>query len=163
MNQGLGRCSLIAKPPFSKEARVSITSDLQRAIEIAVEAHKGQVRKNGSPYILHPLRLMLAVDSPDEQIVAVLHDVVEDTSVTFEHLEHEGFSRRVLDALKLVTHDDESPYEDYIAAIKANPTARAVKLADLRDNSNVFEIPELSSADLNRLAKYHKARNTLLS
>lgn len=137
-------------------------SDLQRAIEISVTAHKGQFRKDGSPYVLHPLRLMMSVNSPEEKIVAVLHDVVEDTDVTMQQLEDEGFSEQVLAALGLVTHDDGTSYEDYITNIKGNPIARAVKLADLRDNTNVFEIPQLSAKDLQRLEKYHRAYKTLM-
>ena len=138
-------------------------SNLQRAIEIAVSAHKGQTRKDGSPYILHPLRLMMSVDSTVEKIVAVLHDVVEDTDVTAEQIRSEGFSEDVLEALRLVTHDSGEPYDEYIARIRANPIARAVKLADLRDNSNTFEIPTLEEKDLVRLEKYHGAYKTLLS
>ena len=136
-------------------------SDLQRAIEIAVLAHKGQTRKNGTPYILHPLRLMHAVESIPEKIVAILHDVVEDTEVTMEQLQNEGFSDSILRAIELVTHDDDQPYEEYIAAIKENELARVVKLADLCDNSNVFEIPELRPRDLERIEKYHKAFHSL--
>ena len=136
-------------------------SNLQRAIEIAVNAHREQSRKNGDPYILHPLRLMHAVDSATEKIVAVLHDVVEDTDVTMDQLQSEGFSAEIIEALKLVTHDEQQPYDEYIASIKTNPIARIVKLADLSDNSNVFEIPNLADRDLKRLEKYHRAFKTL--
>ena len=136
-------------------------SNLQRAIEIAVDAHRKQSRKNGDPYILHPLRLMLAVDSPDAKIVAVLHDVVEDTDVTMDDLIAEGFSQPVIDALTLVTHERDVSYEDYIQKIKSNPLATTIKLADLRDNSNIHEIPRLKDRDLQRLAKYHRAMQTL--
>lgn len=132
-------------------------ADLQRAIEIAVTAHRGQTRKDGSPYVLHPLRLMFSVDSVPKKIVAVLHDVVEDTSVSIDDLKREGFSEEVLRALQLVTHQESQSYEDYIDAIQANPIARCVKLADLADNGNIFEIPDLSKNDLVRLEKYHKA------
>ncbi|QDT10470.1 HD domain-containing protein [Planctomycetes bacterium K23_9] len=136
-------------------------SDLERAIEIAVTAHKGQTRKDGSPYVLHPLRLMMAVGSDAEKIVAVLHDVVEDTPFTFDQLRSEGFADDVLDALHLVTHDLEQSYTDYISAIAKNPIARAVKMADLRDNSNLFEIPDLRPKDLERMQKYHAAHKLL--
>ncbi len=132
-------------------------SGLQRAIEIAVSAHRNQTRKDGSPYVLHPLRLMMSVDSTAEKIVAVLHDVVEDTDVTFEQLEEEGFSEQILNALKLLTHLPDVSYEDYISEIQHHPLARSVKLADLKDNSNVFEIPELRASDWERLQKYHQA------
>ena len=136
-------------------------SDLQRAIEIAVSAHKTQKRKDGSPYILHPLRLMMTVESDDEKMVAVLHDVVEDTEVTFSDLEAEGFSMQVLDALRLVTHEPGQAYEDYIADIKPNDIARSVKLADLKDNGNLYALPQIGSKDLTRFEKYHRAFKTL--
>ena len=136
-------------------------SNLERAIEIAVSAHKGQRRKDGSPYVLHPLRLMMSVCSNDEKIVAVLHDAVEDTPVTFEQLQNEGFSNEVLDALRLVTHESDISYADYIAEIAKNRLARSVKLADLKDNGNIYEIPELKTKDLERLEKYHNAFRTL--
>ncbi|TWT92072.1 HD domain-containing protein [Stieleria varia] len=132
-------------------------SDLQRAIEIAVTAHRGQTRRDGTPYVLHPLRLMFSVESDNERIVAVLHDVVEDTSVSMDQLKSEGFTDEILAALALLTHDDGSSYEDYIDRIRPNPIARAVKLADLRDNSNLLEMPVLSEHDLTRAAKYHRA------
>ena len=136
-------------------------SNLERAIELAVAAHKGQQRKDGSPYVLHPLRLMMSVCSNDEKIVAVLHDAVEDTPITFEQLEDEGFSDDVLGALRLVTHESDMSYTDYIDKIATNPLARAVKLADLKDNGNIYEIPNLKSKDLERLEKYHKAFKAL--
>ena len=146
---------------MSLNHRNEVMSNLERAIEIAVAAHKGQQRKDGSPYVLHPLRLMMSVKSNDEKIVAVLHDAVEDTPVTFEQLQEEGFSDDVLKALRLVTHESEVSYVDYIAEIAKNRLARAVKLADLRDNGNIYEIPVLKSKDLERLGKYHDAFKTL--
>ena len=132
-------------------------SSLQRAIEIAVEAHRNQTRRDGTPYVLHPLRLMLAVESIDARIVAVLHDVVEDCDVTLDDIRNEGFSETILTALELVTHAEGVSYEDYISRIKENEIAREVKLADLRDNSNIHELPDLKARDLERLKKYHLA------
>ena len=132
-------------------------SDLQRAIEIAVDAHRGQVRKDGSPYVLHPLRLMFSVADADAKVVAVLHDVVEDTAVTLDDLRAEGFSEAIMAAVECVTHEAGVAYEDYIQRIKENPIAREVKLADLQDNANLYEIPQLQSKDLQRLEKYHRA------
>ena len=132
-------------------------STLESAIEIAVSAHKGQTRKDGSPYILHPLRLMMSVQSESEKIVAILHDVVEDTDVTLAQIQQKGFSDEVVDALRLVTHNPSQTYDDYISDIARNPIATAVKLADLKDNSNLFEIPEPKAKDFERLEKYHKA------
>ncbi|MDA9194953.1 GTP pyrophosphokinase [Burkholderiales bacterium] len=135
---------------------------LERAIEIAVEAHKGQIDKGGSPYILHPLRVMMSVDLELEKIVAVLHDVVEDSNWTFEALLAEGFSIEVIEALQSVTK--ESPDEDYDLFIQRaihNPIGRKVKLADLRDNLDVTRLTELAEKDLQRINKYKKALKIL--
>lgn len=135
---------------------------LERAIEIAVEAHKGQVDKGGQPYILHPLRVMMSVDLELEKIVAVLHDVVEDSNWTFEALLAEGFSIEVIEALKSVTK--ESPDEDYDSFIQRairNPIGRKVKITDIRDNLDVTRIPELGEKDLQRISKYKKALKRL--
>lgn len=131
--------------------------DLQRALEIAVTAHKGQVQKSGAPYVLHPLRLMFLVDSEEEQIAAVLHDVVEDTHWELAELKSEGFSQVVLDALDCLTHQDGVDYKSYIEKVASNSVARAVKLADLRDNMNVIRLPEMNQQALDRIEKYHKA------
>ena len=96
---------------------------LERAIEIAVSAHKDQIDKAGKPYILHPLRLMFKMQSENEMIAAVLHDVVEDTDWTIEKLEAEGFNEEVITAVKLLTHDKKVPYKKYIEAIKTNKIA----------------------------------------
>ena len=135
---------------------------LERAIGIAVEAHKGQLDKGGNPYILHPLRVMMSVDFELEKIVAVLHDVVEDSNWTFEALLAEGFSVEVIEALKSVTK--ESPDEDYDSFIQRairNPIGRKVKIADIRDNLDVTRIPELGEKDLQRISKYKKALKRL--
>ena len=130
---------------------------LERAIQIAVTAHAGQIGKDGSPYILHPLRLMLKMDSEEAKIVAVLHDVVEDTDVSFEDLSREGFPEPVLEALRFLTHDKDTPYEDYVERIKPHPLARKVKLADLEDNSDIRRLSGIEEKDLQRLKKYHRA------
>ena len=132
-------------------------SDLQRAIEIAVEAHRGQVQKSGLPYVLHPLALMGAVASVDAKMAAVLHDVVEDTPWTLDDLRAEGYSETVVDALDCLTHRDGESYDDYLDRIAVNELAREVKLADLNDNMNARRIPKLQPKDLDRLGKYHRA------
>ncbi|MEM9819217.1 MAG: HD domain-containing protein [Cyanobacteria bacterium P01_D01_bin.6] len=132
-------------------------ADLQRALEIAIEAHKGQRQKNGLPYVLHPLTLMLSMTSVEARISAVLHDVVEDTQWTLEDLESEGFPPAVIEALDCLTHRDREDYDAYIERIRNNRIASEVKLADLKDNMNIRRIPELKEKDLERLKKYHKA------
>ena len=135
---------------------------LERAIQIAVEAHKGQIDKGGSPYILHPLRVMGNVDGESEKIVAVLHDVVEDSNWTFEALLAEGFSNEVIEALKSVTkNSDNEDYDSFIQRAMQNPIGRKVKIADLRDNLDVTRIAELGDKDLQRINKYKKALKIL--
>ena len=131
--------------------------NLQRAIEIAVEAHKDQMQKSGLPYILHPLSLMGALSSTDAKIAAMLHNVVEDTAWTLDELRAEGFAPEILAAVDCLTHRNEEEYDAYIERVSGNTLAREVKLADLKDNMNSRRIPELKQKDLERLAKYHKA------
>src|SRR4249920_2998145 len=107
---------------------------IEKALQIAAKAHEGQKDKEGLPYILHPLRVMSGVEGEEAQIVAVLHDVVEDTSVTMDDLHQAGFSESILAALRCVTHRKEEPYADYVIGCKNNSIARQVKLGDLADN-----------------------------
>ena len=138
-------------------------STLERAIEIATEAHRGQLDKAGNDYIDHPLRVMAAGKSTDEKIVGVLHDVVEDSDWTFERLAAEGFSDEVIEALRCVTKISEGePYDKFIARVKTNPLAVAVKLNDLSDNMDIRRLPYLSDKDVKRLKKYLKAYKQLI-
>lgn len=137
-------------------------STLERAIEIAVEAHRGQVDKAGCEYVEHPLRVMASGRTLEEKIVGVLHDVVEDGEWTFARLEAEGFSADVIDALRCVTKlSDSEPYDKFIARIKKNPLAVAVKLNDLADNMDIRRLPYISEKDVKRLKKYLKAYKQL--
>ena len=130
---------------------------LERAIEIAARTHAGQVDKGGAPYILHPLRVMLRVAPGAQQIVAVLHDVVEDSDVTFEDLEREGFAAEVISGLRAVTKVEGESYEDFVARAARDPVGKAVKLADLMENSDLSRIAEPSQKDLERVEKYGRA------
>lgn len=135
---------------------------LQRAIEIATQAHKGQLDKSGKDYIGHPLRVMEMGRTEEEKIAGILHDVVEDTSWTFEMLEAEGFSKEITDALRCVTKISENEnYDDFIGRVKKNPLAAAVKLNDLTDNMDIRRLPYLSDKDVKRLKKYLKAYKRL--
>ncbi len=137
-------------------------STLERAIEIAREAHHGQTDKAGNDYIGHPLRVMEAGKSVNEKIVGVLHDVVEDSDWTFEQLIAEGFSQEVIDVLRCVTKISENePYDKFIARVKSNPLAVAVKLNDLSDNMDIRRLPYLSDKDVKRLKKYLRAYKQL--
>lgn len=129
---------------------------LEEAIQLAVKAHSGQKDRAGAPYILHPLRLMFRQTSEAASIAAVLHDVVEDTPVTFAQLRDAGFTDEVVAAIELLTHDPQDTYDQYIARLKDNPIARAVKLADLEDNMRVERMTSLAEKDWARLQRYHR-------
>lgn len=137
-------------------------STLERAIEIATEAHKGQFDKAGREYIGHPIRVMEMGKTEDEKIVGVLHDVIEDTDWTFERLEAEGFSQEVINALRCVTKTSENEnYDEFIDRVKKNPLAASVKINDLTDNMDIRRLPYLSDKDVKRLKKYLKAYKRL--
>ena len=112
----------------------------KKALKICFNAHKDQVDKTGMPYVFHPFHLAETMDTEDEVCVALLHDTVEDTSVTFEELIKEGFNETIINALKLLTHNDDTPYMEYVARIKENPLARKVKIADLYHNSDLTRL-----------------------
>jgi (p)ppGpp synthase/HD superfamily hydrolase len=136
-------------------------STLEAAISIATEAHKGLIDKAGQPYILHPLRVMFRVDSDEERIVAVLHDIMEDTPYTIDRLRALGFAEPVLTALALLTKHDGEPYEHFITRASENPLSRRVKLADLEDNMDIRRLETLSTKDAERLARYCRAWHRL--
>ncbi|MCE4057048.1 HD domain-containing protein [Pseudomonas sp. Au-Pse12] len=138
-------------------------SSLERAIALAAEAHAGQVDKGGAPYILHPLRVMLRLTQPEARIVAVLHDVLEDSPITPEQLRREGFSEEVLAALLALTKVEGEDYPAFIRRAGVNPLARQVKLADLAENSDLSRIPEPGPEDARRLQKYQQATHYLRS
>jgi (p)ppGpp synthase/HD superfamily hydrolase len=127
---------------------------LEKAIWIAVEAHRGQKDRYGAPYILHPLRVMARVETENEKIVAILHDVVEDTRWTFADLRREGFPDEILEALDCLTKRDGEPYPDLVQRAAAHPLARRVKLADLEDNMDVRRCETVGPDEQQRLAKY---------
>jgi (p)ppGpp synthase/HD superfamily hydrolase len=130
---------------------------IEKALQIAAQAHEGQKDKEGLPYILHPLRAMMSLKGEEAQIVAVLHDVIEDTSVTADDLRQAGFSEKIVAAVLCVTHRKDEPYADYVVRCKGNEIARRVKLADLEDNSRLDRTilrPQRFEADVARLRKY---------
>ncbi len=136
-------------------------ADLEQAIQIAVEAHKGQRRRNGTPYVLHPLRVMLAFEDETRRVIGVLHDVVEDSDWTCADLEAAGFSRPIVEAVDALTKRQGEAYDDYLTRLSPNPLARAVKLADLRDNMNVLELPGVNEKDGRRMERYLRAYRRL--
>jgi len=130
---------------------------LEKAIGIATEAHRGQADRYGAPYILHPLRVMNRVNNEKEKIVAILHDVVEDTDWTFAALKKEGFPKDIIAALDCVTKREGEPYEKLVKRSGSNPLALRVKLADLEDNMDIRRMPKIDEDALERLRKYHHA------
>jgi (p)ppGpp synthase/HD superfamily hydrolase len=134
---------------------------LERAIEIAVRAHAGQLypARDGErgPYVLHLFRVMLAVEGWDARTTAVLHDVIEDTSVTDDDLREAGIPGRVVEAVVALTHREEDSYEAYVEALAPNPLARQVKLADLADNLATNLAMPPTPANEARIARYEAA------
>ncbi len=132
---------------------------IEDALALAAQAHRGQTypTPGGEPFILHPLRVMLRVETPAERIVAVLHDLIEDTPYTLADLRHRGYPPTIVAALDLLTHRDADPYAAYIARLAPNPLARHVKLADLADNlANNRRLPPDPDTRA-RIARYEQA------
>lgn len=135
---------------------------LATAISIAIEAHAGQSDKYGAPYIKHVMRVMELGKTEDEKIVGVLHDVVEDTSWTFEQLTAKGLAPHQLEALRCVTKlSDDEDYDHFIDRIIPNRLACLVKINDLTDNMDIRRIPEITEKDIPRLNKYLRAYNKI--
>ena len=136
---------------------------IERAIEIAATAHAGQRDKAGQAYILHPLRVMLRVDGEHEQMAAVLHDVVEDTSITIDDLAREGFPSEVLRAIAALTKLPGETRLEAAARAAADPVARKVKLADNAENMDLSRIPNPTEKDYARCREYEEVRALLLA
>lgn len=129
---------------------------LEKAIRIAVNAHAGQMDKAGFPYILHPLRVMMAVKTIRQKIIAVLHDLFEDTTMTPETLLNQGFPHDIIDDIIILTKSKGDDYEAYLNNIKVVEDSRTVKLADMKDNSNILRYHDLEEKHLKMVRKYHK-------
>jgi len=139
---------------------------LEKAIAIALEAHRGQKDKNGAPYVLHPLRMMARMSNEAEMMAAVLHDVVEDgPGWTFERLAKEGIPADVVEAVRHLTKrpDEENDYEAFVKRASTNPIARRVKLADLEDNMDIRRIDAPTEKDFARLKQYRSAYALLIA
>ena len=137
---------------------------MEKAIAIALRVHRGQLDRSGKPYILHPLRVMMAMDTETEMTAAVLHDVIEDSPTTLEDLREEGFSDEVLEAVRLMTHDKEQvSYQEYVRRLKPDPIARKIKMADLRHNMDIRRMAKVGEKERERLERYRAAWETLTS
>ena len=129
----------------------------KKALKLCFKAHKDQTDKSGMPYVFHPFHLAEQMKDEATTIVALLHDVVEDTDITINDLQKMGFGPEVLEAIALMTHAPDTPYMEYVAQIKTNPIARAVKLADLKHNSDMTRLESITPYDKERAKKYKKA------
>jgi (p)ppGpp synthase/HD superfamily hydrolase len=143
----------------AKDGQVSAIpgATIEDAILLAVKAHRGQVERDGSPYVLHPLRVMNGVTTDTERIIAVLHDVVEDTDTTLDDLRQMGYSDEIVAAIDCVSRREGESYEAFIQRIKPNPLAVRVKLCDLMDNMDIRRAGLLQPDDLERFQRYQTA------
>ena len=135
----------------------------KKAIKLMFEKHKDQVDKSGIPYVFHPFHLAEQMDDEETTITALLHDIVEDTDTTFDDLRKLGFSDNVINALKLMTHDKNIDYFEYVKNISKNPIARKVKIKDLEHNMDTSRLDEVTDKDLERVKKYKKCYKYLLN
>ena len=133
------------------------TPQTKQALRLCFDAHKDQTDKSGLPYVFHPFHLAEQMETEEAVIVALLHDVVEDTAYTLDDLAKMGFGPTVMEALALLTHDDDTDYMQYVRAIKQNPLAKAVKLADLTHNSDLSRLDTVDDNALKRKEKYCQA------
>ena len=139
------------------------TETTKKALKLSFEAHKDQTDKGGLPYVYHPFHLAEQMKSEEAVVVALLHDVVEDTDRSLDDIRAQGFPESVIDALALLTHDKETPYFDYVARVKTNPIAREVKLADLEHNADLSRLDKVEEKDKARAEKYRQAVALLLN
>ena len=138
------------------------TDNTKKAINLMYKYHDGQLDKSGLPYIFHPFSVAYDFEEEDLCIVALLHDIVEDTSCTFEELEN-MFSKDVVDAIRLMTHSDEDDYFSYIERLSNNRIASLVKISDLKHNSDESRLNNITERDIKRNLKYKKALEILLN
>ena len=138
-------------------------SQSEKAYEIAKKVHLGQIDKAGEDYIKHPEKVASFVNSDEEKAVAYLHDVIEDTELTLEDLREYGFSEEVLEAVDVITKKKGQDYQTYLNSVKENKLARVVKLADLRHNSDLTRLINITEKDIERKEKYQKAIDFLNS
>ena len=133
----------------------------KKAMKLCFEAHAGQLDKSGIPYVNHPLHVAESMADEYSTVAALLHDVVEDTKYTADDLREMGFPDEVVDALELLTHREGVPYLDSVREAATNELARAVKIADLRHNSDLTRLDDVTPADRERVAKYARALELL--
>lgn len=134
-----------------------------KAVEIATKAHEGQTDKSGKPYIGHVMRVSLGCKTQKSKVIALLHDVIEDTPITPDELKAEGIPTDIVEAVLTLSRRQDEPYEEYINRVVPHPLCCEVKIADLEDNMDIRRLTEIGESDVIRLKKYHKAWKTLTS
>lgn len=144
-----------------KKSMMNFDELREKAMQIAIKVHEGQVDKGGNDYINHPIRVSENCSSDEEKIVALLHDTIEDGNIASEYLLLVGFSQEVVDAVLSISRKRGEDYFEFIQRCKANPIGRRVKIADLKDNMDITRLNELTEKDIERLKKYHKAYKML--
>lgn len=137
------------------------TDKTKQALKLMFTKHKDQVDKSGIPYVFHPFTVAQSMDDENSTIVALLHDVIEDTNTTIDELVEMRFNDEVISALKLLTHDKSVPYFDYIKKIKSNALATKVKISDLKNNSDLSRLNNITQKDIERVEKYKKSLEIL--
>ena len=135
---------------------------LDKAISIAVDSHSGQVNDKAEPYVLHPLRMMFKVVTIEEKIIAVLHDVIEKTTIDLEYLRSAGFSDRIVLAIDALSRRPQESYDRYIDRVRENKLATKIKIIDLDDNISSLNLGESQNIESDKFLKYQKARDTLI-
>ncbi|MBR3105886.1 MAG: bifunctional (p)ppGpp synthetase/guanosine-3',5'-bis(diphosphate) 3'-pyrophosphohydrolase [Clostridia bacterium] len=139
-----------------------LSKDIETAKAWAYRLHAGQVDKAGLPYVTHPERVAGRLSSQEDQVVAWLHDTVEDTGLTLREIE-EQFGKETAAAVDAVSRRDGEDWDDYLSRVKRNETARRVKISDLIDNSNLSRIPHVTMRDVERQRKYNQALRFLMT
>lgn len=133
------------------------TANIDDALALVAEKFRGVTDKDGEPYVMHCLRVMMGTENPNARLVGLMHDLVEDTDVTLDQLREMGFAEEVVQGVGLVTHEDDVSYADYVVRLKPHALAREAKLSDLRDNSSMNRVlyrADRLQRDVKRIQKY---------
>lgn len=144
-----------------KKSMMNFDELREKAMQIAIKVHNGQLDKGGNDYINHPVRVERRCTCQEDRLVALLHDTIEDGNIASEYLLLVGFSQEVVDAVLSVSRKIGEDYFEFIQRYKANPIGRRVKICDLEDNMDITRLKELTEKDIERLKKYHKAYKIL--
>ena len=154
-------CGKLELQNKTEDKKMAYSIDVAAARALATKAHEGQTDKAGLPYITHPERVALRMESPELQVIGWLHDTVEDTTLTVKDIA-ERFGPETAAAVDAISRRDGEKWSDYLDRVAANPMARQVKISDLIDNSNLSRIPHVTLKDVERQKKYNKALKKLL-